>query len=208
ADGRLALGPIVLGPTPDTLARRLTGDEEARVGSHAGELRELQPERVDRDPVSRVDAALVAGTGQAAAAVATPPHPAVRSDKNFVGVRTEREGVEVGVLPPAQVLPVLAAIVRAVDPTRADAVIELATCVHDIGIGRVDLDDVVVEALAATVVEHAVVGACKASSRQLLPARRLVVRSPEARWLVVATVVDDVAADVQDGVLPRRVGQA
>ena len=112
--------------------------------------------------------------------------------------------MEVRVLIPAQVLPGLAAVVRAEDAARADVVAEDAGREHDVRVRWIGLDDVVVEALPVAVVEDAF-RAC--ASRQDVPARAFIIRPPHAGLFVrVAVVV--LETEVQDRVVSHRMRQA
>ncbi len=111
----------------------------------------------------------------------TPPSLPIRTCDG-VG-RVDGDRVVVGMEVAAEVLPRLAAIGRAEDAARAGAVVEQAEGVHDVAVGRVDADDVVVEALRAAVVGDVVAARC--AVRQELP-RTAVDGLPDLRRLILA----------------------
>ena len=109
--------------------------------------------------------------------------------------RVERERVEVRVLIPAEVLPRRSAVVRAEDPTRSDAVVELAGSEDDVRIVGIDLDHVVVEALPTAVVLDGVGARARGCDH---PARARIRRFEDTRR-VTPCGVGPVEAGVEDG---------
>ena len=164
--GELAQRAVVLRPAHETGGARGVGLD----GAELGDLEAVRGVRgvgprvhvrvaVEVDPVDCVELGLAGCAGNAAALVLAVPDASVGADQDVLGVvRVENDRVEVGVLVPAEVLPVRASVVGAEDAARrrGERVAERARREHHVRVRRVGLDHVVVGALRAAVVGHSV----------------------------------------------------
>ena len=202
----LPLRAVVLCAAPEPASRK--PGWRLWIGRDRAVLRDVEAGPVQHRARVRVDRAVQVlpvgvrerlGGARAPAAVRAVPDAAVVPDQHVIGVRRiHRECVEVGMEIPTEVHPRRAAVGRAEDAARlrAEVITERAACVDDVRVGRIDLDDVVVEALRSAVVLD-IVGVVRARS-SLRPRGTCIGRLEDLADVMAAVRVVPVEPCIED----------
>ena len=146
---------------------------------------------VQADPVTALSGAAAVGRPPRSSLYQTPPSLPISTCAVLAGLNAS--AWKSGCWSYPRLIHVCAAVVGAEDAARADAVVELAGGEDDVRVRRIDLDHVVVEALAAAVVLDVVLRRAAGKHR---PARGAVRRLEDAAR-VMPVGVDPVEADVE-----------